>query len=176
MIAIVLLWVGATLVLNGLWLLGRIRDDREIAVINLVTAAVGAIVAFGSALRPGATVTGDIAFGAFVLLFAVTYLWVALGRLLKLGGHGLGWYCLFVAITAFPVGIEILLQARQPWGYWLGINWLAWGVLWFLYFVLLVLGRVGNRIVGWLTVLEGVLTCWVPAYLLLMGHLTPTIA
>jgi hypothetical protein len=172
MIALVLLWVGAVLVLNGLWLLGRI-GDREIAVINLVTAAIGAIAAFGAALRPNATVTGEIAFGAFVLLFAVTYLWVALNRLFGFDGRGLGWYCLFVAITAVPVGIELLTQARQPWGYWLGLNWLAWSVLWLLYFVLLVLRRLDARLVGWITVLEGVFTAWLPAYLLLMGHLPP---
>jgi hypothetical protein len=170
MIALVLLWVGAVLVLNGLWLLGRI-GEREIAVINLVTAGIGAVMALGAALRPGATVTGEIAFGAFVLLFAVTYLWVAVNRLCGFDGRGLGWYCLFVAITAGPVGLELLAQARQPWGYWLALNWLAWCLLWLLYFLLLVPRRLDTRLVGWVTVLEGVLTAWLPAYLLLMGHL-----
>ena len=36
-----LLFVGAVLVLNGIWMTGRI-DDREIVLINLVTATVTA--------------------------------------------------------------------------------------------------------------------------------------
>ena len=39
-----LLFVGAVLVLNGLWMAGRI-SDREIVVINFATAAITATVA-----------------------------------------------------------------------------------------------------------------------------------
>ncbi len=169
MIGLVLFWVGAVLFLNGLWLLGRV-SDREVAVINFFTGGLGLLAALATALRPGATV-GEIAFGALVLLFAFTYLWVGINRFLGADGRGLGWYCLFVAITALPVGIETLLRARQAWDYWLGVNWLAWAGLWLLYWVLLVFRRPDVRLVGVVTVVEAVLTAWLPGYLILRGYM-----
>lgn len=169
MIGLVLFWVGAVLLLNGIWLLGQI-SDREIAVINFFAGGVGLLAALASAFRAGASI-GDIAFGTFVPLFAFTYLWVALNRFLAADGRGLGWYCLFVAITAVPIGIEGLRGAAVTWDYWLGANWLAWAVLWFLYWVLLVTKRVGARIVGIVTVAEAIGTSWLPAYLLLRGYM-----
>jgi len=174
MIGLVLLWVGAVLVLNGLWLAGRI-GDREIAVINIFTGTVGFIAAIVTAVRSPSDISA-VSFGAFVLLFAFTYLWVAINRFLQTDGRGLGWYCLFVAITAVPVGIETLMQAQTTWGMWLAIDWLAWAVLWFCYFLLLVPRRVPSTFVAWLTILEGIFTAWLPGYLILMGHLRPVIA
>jgi hypothetical protein len=49
-----LLFVGAVLSLNGIWMLGRI-GDRESAVINLVTAAITIAVAASIALGANAT-------------------------------------------------------------------------------------------------------------------------
>lgn len=169
MIALVLLWVGAVLSLNGLWLLGRI-GDREIAVINIFAGGLTLLAALVTAFRAEAALS-DIGFGALVLLFSFTYLWVALNRFLAADGRGLGWYCLFVAITAVPIGVENLRGATKTWDYWLGANWLAWGVLWFLYWVLLVTKRVGARPVGAVTLAEGVLTSWLPAYLILRGYM-----
>ncbi|MFO7272841.1 MAG: AmiS/UreI family transporter, partial [Sphaerobacter thermophilus] len=65
MIALILLWVGAVLFLNGLWLLGRV-SDQEIGVINLFVGGVTLLAALASALRGGATFD-DIGFGALVL-------------------------------------------------------------------------------------------------------------
>lgn len=115
MIGLVLLWVGAVLTLNGLWLMGRI-GDREIAVINVFAGGIAFLAAVVSAFRSGAKVTGGIAFGALVLLFAFTYLWIAINRIFQLDGRSLGWYSLFVAITAVPIGIEILMGAQRAWG------------------------------------------------------------
>ena len=170
MIGFVLLWVGAVLTLNGLWLMGRI-GDREIAVINIFAGGIAFLAAVVSAFRSGAEVTGGIAFGALVLLCAFTYLWVAINRIFQLDGRGLGWYSLFVAITAVPIGIEILMGAQRAWDWWLGLNWLAWGVLWFFYFLLLVPRRLTANFVGAVTLLEGILTAWLPGYLILRGHL-----
>lgn len=169
MIALILLWVGAVLLLNGIWLLGLI-NDREISVINLFAGGVILIAALVSAFRAGAPFE-DIAFGALVFLFAFTYLWVAVNRFLDVDGRGLGWYCLFVAATALPIGIETLRGADTTWEYWLGVNWLVWAGLWFLYWVLLVAKRVDSRPVGVATIVTAVATAWLPAYLLLRGYM-----
>ena len=54
---------------------------------------------------------------------------------------------------------------------WLGLNWFAWAVLWALFFVLLALERPIALFVGWLTVIEGIVTSWVFGILLLENQL-----
>jgi hypothetical protein len=166
MVGPLFLFVGAVLFLNGLWILGKIQD-REIAIINIfvgVLAVVIAILAF---------IQNNYEFGGYVLLFAFTYLWVAYDRFVNPDGAGLGWFCLFVAITALPVAFTVLSGAGgRPFAVWLGLDWLAWAVLWFLYFVLLALKRVSiARPVGWLTLVEGIVTAWIPGYLVMSGRL-----
>ncbi|MGH2408841.1 MAG: AmiS/UreI family transporter, partial [Chloroflexota bacterium] len=65
-------------------------------------------------------------------------MWIAINQLINADGRALGWYCLFVTITAVPTGLIALKDAgSDPWLLWLGIDWLAWAVLWFLFFLLL---------------------------------------
>ena len=86
-------------------------------------------------------------------------------------GRGLGWFCLFVAITAVPVTVQTLQAATTTWGVWFGLSWAAWGILWLMFFMLLVLKRPIAKLVGTVTVIEGVVTGWVPGYMLLSGML-----
>ena len=134
MLGVVLLYVGAVLFLNGIWLYGLARqaeqdraaagageaavprtpasymiENREVAIMNIFTGAVNSAVA-ATALVYG-LVTDDATFFAlagFVLLFGFTYLWVAANQFLGASGRGLGWFCLFVAITAVPTGAIVL--------------------------------------------------------------------
>ncbi|HEY0582645.1 MAG TPA: AmiS/UreI family transporter [Chloroflexota bacterium] len=166
MVGPLFLFVGAVLFLNGLWILGKIQD-REIAIINIFVGLLAVIIAVLSFVQ------GNYEFGGYVLLFAFTYLWVAYDRFVNPDGAGLGWFCLFVAITALPVAFTVLSGAGgRPFSVWLGLDWLAWAVLWFLYFVLLALKRVSiARPVGWLTLVEGIVTAWIPGYLVMSGRL-----
>ncbi len=170
MLGLALLWVGAVLFLNGIWLLGRI-GDREIAIINifsgLVTAAVAAYLAFG----PGAD-DQSIRAAALTLLFSFTYLWVAYNRFQDVDGRGLGWYSLFVSITVVPVAVVQFMAATSPLGWWLGVCWAAWAVLWFMFFLLLAMQRPILKATGAMTSIQGVLTAWLPGYLILEGWLT----
>ena len=92
-----LLYVGAVLFLNGLWLMGHIAD-REIAIINifsgLVTGSVAVYLAFGPAADAGSSKAA-----ALTLLFTFTYLWVAYNRFQDVDGRGLGWFSLFVLLA-----------------------------------------------------------------------------
>lgn len=176
LIGLVLLFVGAVLCLNGLWILGYIADN-EIAIIDFFVGAITAAVAIYLAFWAGAQGAdlASIRAGALTLLFTFTYLWVALNRFNKADGRGLGWFCLFVAITAGPVAIITLAQSEgKVWPVWFGLCWAAWAVLWFLYWVLLALKRPIARFTGGLTVAEGILTGWLPGFLLLFGYLSLT--
>lgn len=162
-----LFYVGAVLILNGLWMLGRI-GDREISVINLFTGGLTLLVALKLAFGEGAD-SASIKAAALSLLFAFTYLWVAFNRFSGADGRGLGWFSLFVAITAVPVAIDSLIRAHSAWDVWLGLSWAAWAVLWLLFFLVLALRRPLTRLTACMAIGQGVLTGWLPGYLLLTG-------
>lgn len=164
-----LFYVGAVLILNGLWMLGRI-GEREIAVINLFTGGLTLLVSLKLALGEGADAE-SIKAAALSLLFSLTYLWFAFNRLSAADGRGLGWFSLFVAITAVPVALDTLTSASSGLDWWMGVNWAAWAVLWALFFALLALRKSIERPTGWLCIAQGVLTGWVPGYLILAGKL-----
>jgi len=160
---LMLFYVGAVLFCNGLWILGHI-EDKELAIIDFFVGALGLFVAAHAAL------TGDPWFGGQILLFAFTYLWVALNRYLDVDGRGLGWFRLFVAASALPWGLILLFKSGGDlWATWLALNWVAWAILWFLFFLLLSLKKEIGRLTGWVTLLEGIFTGWVPGWLLLVG-------
>lgn len=169
MTGLVLFFVGAVLFLNGLWILGRIGDN-EISIINWLVGGLTLLVCLFLVFGPGAD-AGSIKAAALTLLFAFTYFWVAWNRANGADGRGLGWFSLFVAVTAVPVTLQTLGAAQTTWEYWFGLSWAAWGVLWFLYFVLLALKKPIARLVGGLTLAEGIFTGWLPGYLLLNGIL-----
>jgi len=168
LVGLTLFWVGAVLCLNGLWVLDKI-GDREITVIDVFVGFVTLVVAIYLAFGPGAS-SESIKGAAFILLFTFTYFWVAWNRWNGADGRGLGWFCLFVAITCVPIFLTGLATAKTLWDYWLAICWLSWGVLWFCFFLLGALGmkRV-TRFTGGLCTLQGIYTGWIPGYLLLTG-------
>lgn len=169
MLGLALFYVGAVLCLNGLWLLGRIGDN-EIAVIDWFVGGITLLASLNLAFGPGAD-AASIRGAALTLLFTFTYFWVALNRTNGADGRGLGWFCLFVAVTAIPVTIQTLQVATTTWGYWFALSWAAWGFLWLLFFILLVMKRPIAKFVGTVTVIEGVVTGWIPGYMLLSGML-----
>lgn len=211
LLGVMLLYVGAVLIVNGIWLIGQARaaelalaqpaaatdggaaesvgaarepavpaaveahptfiQNREVTVLNVFTGFVG--VATATTLMVQGNNDGDLASirgGGFILLFAFTYLWVAANGFLDAGGRGFGWYCLFVAVTAVAAGIYTFKDAGgNTASIWLGIDWFAWAVLWFLFFVLLALDRPIARLAGLLAIAEGIATSWVFGFLLLQG-------
>ncbi|EEG07987.1 AmiS/UreI family transporter [Pseudogulbenkiania ferrooxidans] len=167
LLGLALLYVGAVLILNGLWMLGRI-GDREISVINLFAGGLTLLVALKLAFGEGAN-AASIKAGALSLLFSFTYLWVAINRHNGADGRGLGWFSLFVAITALPVAVDTLRLAASTWDWWFGLSWLAWAVLWLLFFLLLALQKPVARLTAGMAIVQGVLTGWLPGYLLLTG-------
>ncbi|AUN93687.1 AmiS/UreI family transporter [Pseudazoarcus pumilus] len=168
LLGLALLYVGAVLFLNGLWLLGRI-GDREIAVINIFVGGLTLLVALYLAFFENDP--ESIRAAALTLLFTFTYLWVAMNRFNGADGRGLGWFSLFVAITLIPVTIGAFVEAGSVLGMWLAFCWAAWTFLWFLFFLLLGVQKPIVRFTGQVTVVTGILTGWVPGFLMLDGIL-----
>lgn len=73
MSSIMLLYVGAVLFLNGLWVLEKI-EDKEIAVINIFVGGLGLVIILLITLQGG---SDNFLLASQLLLFAFTYLWVA---------------------------------------------------------------------------------------------------
>lgn len=161
-----LLFVGAVLVLNGLWMTGRI-SDKEIVVINFVTAGITGMVAVLSLIH--ATTGDDVRAVAMTLLFSVTYVWVAINRLNGSDGRGLGWFSLFVALSVLPEAIRTASLATNFIETWLAICWAIWACLWFMYFLALALDKPIQRQTAVATLGSGVLTAWMPALFLMYG-------
>jgi putative amide transporter protein len=192
LLGVMLLYVGAVLIVNGIWLFGQARaatlapagdagpetsahptllQNREVTVLNLFTGFVGIVCAAtlliqGNQKADLASIRG----GGFILLFAFTYLWVALNTFLDADGRAFGWYCLFVAVTAVGAAIYTFKDAAgDDANIWLGIDWVAWAVLWLLFFLLLALQRPIARVTGLVAIVEGIATSWVFGFLLLQG-------
>jgi putative amide transporter protein len=198
LLGVVLLYVGAVLVVNGIWLLGQARaaearptptaggagavaaeahplfiENREVAVLNIFTGFVGVVAAVTLAVQGNENEDiASIRAAGYILLFAFTYIWVAFNQFLNVRGHAFGWYCLFVAITAVFAGIYTFSNADgNDASIYLGVDWFAWAILWFMFFLLLALERPIARITGWAAILVGIGTSWVFAILILEEEL-----
>lgn len=172
LLGLVLLYVGAVLFCNGLWVLGRI-GDREITVINVFVGGLTLLVALFLALGPGAD-ADTIKAAAYTLLFTFTYLWVAWNRWNGADGRGLGWFCFFVGVTVIPITLMSLGHAVSPWDWWFTLCWGSWAILWLLFWALLALKKENlTQFTGGLCALQGIYTGWIPGFMLLNGWIGP---
>ncbi|WP_396431809.1 AmiS/UreI family transporter [Limnohabitans sp.] len=165
---LLLFYVGIVLTLNGLWMLEKIAD-QEILIINFLVGILFLRIANELAFSEAAD-EKSIQQATFSLMFAFTYMWVALNRLMNNNGRGLGWFSLMVAVTAQWVSIGMLASAGTDlWKIWSAVSWTAWALLWLLFFFLQVIQAPWARLTGWISIIQGVLTGWLPAMLLFKG-------
>ncbi|MCL2308655.1 MAG: AmiS/UreI transporter [Proteobacteria bacterium] len=161
MLGVALLFIGAVLIVNGIGLTGRI-EPKDSALFNLLVGLLAFLINAIGLIHAGAT--SDYLGAAGGLLFAFTYLYLAGVQWYGLKGVGLGWYCLFVAITALAYAALALGQDTR-----VVIMWLVWSSLWFFFFLALALQR-SLRFLPAYTVVVGIGTCWVPGLLMLTGR------
>lgn len=163
MLGVVLLFVGVILIVNGLAMAGRI-EAKEAAVLNLLVGSLSAFAAVLGAIQ--ATTPADFLAVGSGLLFAFTYLYVAGVNWFKFSGAGLGWYCLFVAITALPLSWDAYALGELR----MAAIWLVWSSLWLLFFVDLCTRMQVKRFLAPYTVAVGIITCWIPGMLMLLAR------
>lgn len=164
--AVGLLFVGAVLFINGAMLLGWV-DGKSAAPMNFFVGGLQIITPTYLIF----TANGDadiILSAAGLYLFAFTYLYVGLNLTFDLDGTGLGFFCLFVFISALVYAGLNFVRFADP-GF--GVIWLYWAFLWLLFFLVLGLKRDGlSRYTGAVCAIQGWVTGWVPAFLLLTGR------
>jgi hypothetical protein len=164
-----LLYVGAVLFLNGVMILGRI-DPRANAVFNLFVGSLQVLTPTYLIFTAGGDQNAILA-AAGIYLFGFTYLYVGITLLAGLDSTGVGWFSLFVAGAAawFSFANFKILDDKT-----FGVIWIYWAFLWTLFFLLLGLKLDGlTNYTGWITSIEGIVTGFVPAMLILTGYWPP---
>lgn len=160
-----LLYVGAVLFINGLMLIDVV-PAKSAAAMNLFVGGMQVIFPTIIIAQSGgdpATILG----ASGLYLFGFTYLYVAWNTLTGATGEGLGWFSLFVAACAVVFGIVQYTVVHDP---VFGVIWFSWAVLWFMFFLVLGLGKAHiGRFTGWFTLWLGIFTGAIPALLLLTG-------
>ncbi len=166
MSAVGLLYVGAVLFINGLMLLGHLTP-REAAPINLFVGGLQILTPTALLIMAGGDVRAVFA-ASGLYLFGFTYLWVGVNGVLGWSDRGLGWFSLFVAMCAVVYAVDSFTIGDDA-GF--GVIWLAWSVLWFLFFLVLGLGLTTlGAATGAFTLVAAFVTAAIPAFLILFGR------
>lgn len=169
LLGLTLLYVGAVLFVNGIWLCNKIAN-KEVAVLNFLVGFLSFLIACYLVFHDPQDARA-ISTGAFTFLFAFTYLWVGANQFLNADGSGLGWFCLFVGITVLAVALSTLDGLGANFGLWNLFNWLAWAALWLCFFILLALKKDVQKMVGGYTLFCAIFTGWIPGLLILNGYI-----
>ena len=168
MLGLVLLYVARVLISNGVARLSNV-DDKSVAIMNIFTGVLSVvcnIITICYAKFTNSQV--DFYAAATGLLFGFTYLYVACNTIFNLDKRLYGWYSLFVAINSVPCGILAFNGfCGDDWR--MGIIWLLWGLLWLTGFIECVLNKPLGKLVGYLGIFEGIVTAWIPGFLMLIG-------
>lgn len=133
MSAAALIYVGAVLFINGLLLLNWLTP-REAGPINLF---VGGLQIFTPIYLIVTAADGDseaVFAAAGIFLFGFTYLWVGINCVKDYSNRGFGWFALFVALCCVVFALNNFFSVGD---FGFGVIWLLWGILWFLFFLVL---------------------------------------
>ena len=132
-IGVVMLMIGMLLLVNAAWLQGK-AETRDVGVFNLVVGVI--TVAYSGYLGLAA---GIAPLSAAFFLFGMTYVWVGINALRGAADQkALGFYCLLVAVLCMPFAFKTLQSGDLAFA----IEWLAFGLTWFLFYQLLYAGKV----------------------------------
>jgi hypothetical protein len=160
----VMLWVTVLFIINTAVAFGKV-DVKESGPWNIVLGGLLVFVVLNGVFHES---FGEETFywAAQVLLFAITYVMMGINIVKAFDSRGLGWYCLFVSITALVPCAQTFLAGD----FVLGLIWAVWVSLWFLFFLLLALGKAGlGAFLKWYQIFALVFSLWLPGLLLLNG-------
>lgn len=166
----VLLMVGFVFFGNGVTLLGK-TGAKEIGVLNL---AVGIFIALAAWKLH---TLGQTSATALICIFSLIHIMLAGIFCLGYDTKGLGWYCLFAFVTLlwytyyfFSLAAAVPAIADVK---WFGVFTAAWALICILAFFALSLGKNLATIVGWLFIIESILTLLIPGMILLTEKWNP---
>lgn len=160
-----LLFGGVALFINSLVLFGKV-DVKSAGVFSLFTGLLQTFIA--TWLVIGAS-SAEVFGYASIYLFAFTYLYVGVTFLFDHDGRGVGWFSLFVSISAvFYATISFTMGDVMG-----AVTWLFWSFLWGLFYVGMGLGRQIDGLTARVAFVLAWLTLIVPALFELANLMTP---
>lgn len=184
MLQLFMFFAGVGLVVGGVAALQSSTESRlprlspkETGTMNVLIGVLGFGIVLAHAVAASIAVYGggtpSLSLPYALAIFATTYLWLGINELTGANSAALGWYSVLVTCVAIPTGIVHLLSltSASPFGVWLGLNWICWGILWFLLWLTLGLGLRFTRLLGSVQVVVGVATLSLPAALYFLGWL-----
>ena len=160
MVGVVLLYVGAVLLINGMGGLGRV-DTRSMAVMNFMVGGLALVASLIQLVR--AETMADYFGVATFFLFTFTYIYIATTWWFELEMKGFGWFCFFVALTTIPCSIVTFQGGDKIFGTF----WLIWGALWYMFYAASVPEKDFGKLLPYTTIAVGVFTCWIPGLMIL---------
>lgn len=158
MLGVCLLYVGIVLINNGFCRLYGV-DGKSTAVMNIFTGALSIVINVLSLIQ------GEYYAAATGLLFGFTYLFVVANNLFQLDTRPYGVYSLFVAINTLPCAWIDYAGGDTK----MAIIWILWGILWLTGFIECNMKKDLGKFVPYLAIFEGIITAWVPGFLMLRG-------
>lgn len=127
-----LLFIGMLLIVNALWLQGKV-ESTDVGYFNLFVGILASITVFYFGL-----VEKQIPLAAGGMLFAMTYLWVGANAIRgATDQRALGYYCLLVAIVTVPFAIKAFNGGDLGWAF----EWVTYGALWYMFYLLMAKGK-----------------------------------
>lgn len=160
-----LLFGGVALFINSLVLFGKV-DVKSAGVFSLFTGLLQTFIA--TWLVIGAS-SAEVFGYASIYLFAFTYLYVGVTFLFNLDGRGVGWFSLFVSISAvFYATISFTTGDMMG-----AVTWLFWSFLWGLFYVGMGLGRQIDGLTARVAFVLAWLILIIPALFGLANLMTP---
>lgn len=174
MSGITLMFSGIVLISNGLNYLDKVEDNSN-ALINIFTGLLYIflnvmICVHGIFAEKDSTYYYTAISG---LLFGYTYLSYGVNRIKQWDNRNLGYFSIFVTFNSIFFAVWILMGNGG--NYWDVFNWIMWGYLWATNYFSHNLGRKYGDWLYYLTIFAGVVTCWIPALLILTGNWPSTL-
>ncbi len=165
-------FIGFALVAIGSNRLYKI-DDKSLAVIMFIAGGLSLIMNIVSMAYGIVTHQSSIWFynSATGLMFAFTYIIIGCNTVWHLDGRLLGLYALWVACNTIPAGILCFFNLGGDALF--GIFWFIWGLLWLTMFIENNLHIDLGKPCAWAAILVGLITVWLPAWLMLMHDWMP---
>lgn len=122
------LYIAGVLVVNLLVMMGK-GDPKDAAIFNFLVGFLATMTGLYNWF-----IGNSPLFAAQSLLFAFTYWWLGWNWYTgRTDARAFGWYCLFVAINTIPFGYYTFVGNAPI----LGLNWIWWGLAWFMFWVVL---------------------------------------
>jgi len=160
-LGIYLLFVGITLVINGMNRFYK-PDAKSMAIMNAMT---GIIIVTGSFINfAKSESTFDFMNVAAGFLFGFTYIFIAANHLFNLDWRPFAWFSLFVAVFALYMAVLAVMDGDFKFVY----LWTAWALLWLNGFLDIVLKMKSmSAIFPYLSIAEGLFAAFIPALMML---------